>query len=110
MRHFSDADFEPKVKKRRRKSSSSDSIFQSPIRDRVKMTGDFGVVYVATDFKVRKSDEHSAGIAIYWGDGHSGNETLPLRGKKLTHSQAQLLGKINNYSMLFSFSMLILSS
>ena len=79
----------------------------SPIRDRVTMTGDFGVVYVATDFKMRKPDEHSAGIAMYWGDGHSANESLPLRGKNLTHSQAQLLGKIISTITSFSFLMLI---
>ena len=91
--YFSDADFEPNIKKSRRKSSSSDSVFMSPIRDRVTTTGDHAIVYVATDFKLRKPGEHSAGIAIYWGDGHSGNESLPVRGKNLKHSQAQLLGE-----------------
>ena len=55
-------------------------------------TGNFVVVYVALDFKARKGGRNSAGISVYWGDIHSCNVSVPLRGD-ITPYSAQLIGK-----------------
>ena len=87
-----DSDFAPKCSRRRKSSSGSEGLHFSPIRDKVTKNGDFVVVYVAVDFKTRKPGSHSAGISIYWGDTHQCNDTVPLRGEKLTQASAQLVG------------------
>ena len=66
----------------------------SPITDPVQTIDEFAVVYVAVDFKIRKGGLNSAGMSIFWGDGHSLTETHPLRGDKLTFAQAQLTGNL----------------
>ena len=98
---FPDTDFAPPSKTRRISSSGSDGLEHSPIRDKVTKVGDFVVVYVAVDFKARKGGRNSAGISVYWGDTHSCNVSLPLRGDKLTTFRAQLIGKCLKYKDRF---------
>ena len=90
---FSESEFDPPCKKVRKPSSGSEGLHHSPIKDPVVKTGEYVVVYVAVEFKLRKPGSHSAGISIYWGDMHTCNESLPLRGDKLTREKAQLIGK-----------------
>ena len=88
-----DSEFVTPSHKRRKSSSGSEGLLSSPIRDNVVKNGEYVVVYIAVDFKHRKPGSHSAGFSIFFGEGHTFNETTPLRGDDLTPSKAQLVGK-----------------
>ena len=82
----------PKPRKRRSSSSADDGLLESPIRPPTPAAGDYPAVYVAYDFKNRKPGESSAGISMYWEDGHYLNASHPLRGDNITQARAQLAG------------------